>query len=156
KNERVQGLWAALTGDKITQAPGWAAYKAGLKRRNDFVHWAAPVSEEQAESSSPLPSRSWVTSSVSWSRRSRQTRRSDQTTNTEMRKGDCPVRTAQSPGMLIGLTTVEWATVLSSGFTAIAALAAWATVVFGWRAHRETLRPNVSAGFLDNIVTGAQ
>jgi hypothetical protein len=28
-NERVQGLWTALTGDNIVAAPGWAAYKAG-------------------------------------------------------------------------------------------------------------------------------
>jgi len=48
-NERVQRLWTALTGDAISDAPGWAAYKEGTKRRHAFVHRAAAVSEEQAE-----------------------------------------------------------------------------------------------------------
>jgi hypothetical protein len=48
-NEHVQRLWTALTGDKISDAPGWAAYKEGTKRRHAFVHRAAGVSEEQAE-----------------------------------------------------------------------------------------------------------
>lgn len=54
------------------------------------------------------------------------------------------------------LTTVEWATVTGSGFTAVAALAAWATVVYSWLSQRDTIRPNVSAGFLSDTVTGAQ
>jgi hypothetical protein len=33
-NERVQGLWTALTGDTISDAPGWAAYKEGTKQRH--------------------------------------------------------------------------------------------------------------------------
>jgi hypothetical protein len=49
-NERVQGLWTALTGDRITEAPGWPAYKQGTKLRHAFVHRAAPVPQEQAES----------------------------------------------------------------------------------------------------------
>jgi hypothetical protein len=48
-NERVQGLWTALTGDEITRAPGWAAYKEGIKRRHAFVHRAAAVSREDAD-----------------------------------------------------------------------------------------------------------
>jgi hypothetical protein len=48
-NERVQDLWTALTGDKITNAPGWAAYKAGLKWRHAFVHRAAGVPQKEAE-----------------------------------------------------------------------------------------------------------
>lgn len=48
-NERVQGLWTALTGDSISGAPGWAAYKKGTKERHAFVHRAAAVSKEQAE-----------------------------------------------------------------------------------------------------------
>jgi hypothetical protein len=40
----------ALTGDKISDAPGWAAYAEGLKLRHDFVHRARAVSREQAES----------------------------------------------------------------------------------------------------------
>lgn len=47
-NEHVQRLWQALTGDTISDAPGWAAYKEGIKQRNAFVHRAAAVSEEQA------------------------------------------------------------------------------------------------------------
>jgi hypothetical protein len=48
-NERVQDLWTSLTGDTISDAPGWAAYKQGTKQRHAFVHRAAPVSEQQAE-----------------------------------------------------------------------------------------------------------
>jgi hypothetical protein len=48
-NGRVQGLWTALTGDTISEAPDWAAYKEGTKQRHAFVHRAAAVSEEQAE-----------------------------------------------------------------------------------------------------------
>jgi hypothetical protein len=47
-NERVQRLWTALTGDEISDAPGWAVYKEGTKQRHAFVHRAAAVSEEQA------------------------------------------------------------------------------------------------------------
>jgi hypothetical protein len=49
-NERVRHLWTALTGDKLSQAPSWAAYKEGLKRRDAFVHRTAGVSEQEAES----------------------------------------------------------------------------------------------------------
>jgi hypothetical protein len=49
-DERVQSLWEALTGDKITQAPTWADYKKGVKRRHDFAHWASPISRDEAES----------------------------------------------------------------------------------------------------------
>jgi hypothetical protein len=49
ENERVQSLWTALTGDKVTQTSAWPTYKAGLKRRHAFAHWAAPVSREHAE-----------------------------------------------------------------------------------------------------------
>ena len=49
-NKRVQGLWTALTGDEISAAPGWAAYKEGTKWRHAFVHRAMGVSEEQAAS----------------------------------------------------------------------------------------------------------
>jgi hypothetical protein len=48
-NERVQGLWTALTGDEITAAAGWAAYKEGVKRRHAFVHRAAAVPREDAD-----------------------------------------------------------------------------------------------------------
>ena len=48
-NERVQRLWTALTGDEISDAPGWAAHKSGTKQRHAFVHRAAAVSEEQVE-----------------------------------------------------------------------------------------------------------
>lgn len=48
-NQRVQGLWTALTGDEITSAPGWAEYKEGMKRRHAFVHRAAAVSREDAD-----------------------------------------------------------------------------------------------------------
>jgi hypothetical protein len=48
-NERVQSLWTALTGDSVTQTSSWSSYKAGLKRRHAFAHWASPVSREQAE-----------------------------------------------------------------------------------------------------------
>ncbi len=49
-NERVQRLWTALTGDEISKARGWGVYKNGTKKRHAFVHRAAAVSEEQAES----------------------------------------------------------------------------------------------------------
>ena len=48
-NERVQSLWTALTGDQVRQTSSWSSYKAGLKRRHAFAHWAAPVSRDQAE-----------------------------------------------------------------------------------------------------------
>src|SRR5260370_10533507 len=63
---------------------------------------------------------------------------------------------ARVPCLDHGVTTVEWATVLGSAFTAAAAFAAWATVLYGWRSQRDTIRPDVSAGFLTNTVTGAQ
>jgi hypothetical protein len=47
-NERVQALWTALSGDRITEASSWPSYKSGLKRRHAFAHWAAPVSAEEA------------------------------------------------------------------------------------------------------------
>lgn len=47
-NERLQGLWRAITGDVITEAPGWSEYRAGTSARHDFVHRAVPVSAEQA------------------------------------------------------------------------------------------------------------
>jgi len=49
-NRRVQSLWTALTGDRITEAPGWAAYVEGLKLRHAFVHKAEAVSQEKAAS----------------------------------------------------------------------------------------------------------
>jgi hypothetical protein len=39
----------ALTGDEISDAPGWAAYKGGTKLRHALVHRAAAVSGEQVE-----------------------------------------------------------------------------------------------------------
>jgi hypothetical protein len=48
-NPRVQRLWTALTGDRITTAPGWTAYAEGLKARHRFVHRAGIVTREQAE-----------------------------------------------------------------------------------------------------------
>jgi hypothetical protein len=42
-------LWAALTGDEITQAPSWKAYKEGLKWRDAFAHRLSGVPREQAE-----------------------------------------------------------------------------------------------------------
>jgi hypothetical protein len=55
-----------------------------------------------------------------------------------------------------GLTTTEWATILTAGFTALAVLAALATAVVAWVTQRDTVRPNVSAGFLKNTAAGAQ
>lgn len=48
-NKRVQALWTALTGDRITAAPGWAAYKQGTELRHAFVHRMAAVPRDQAE-----------------------------------------------------------------------------------------------------------
>lgn len=48
-NERVQRLWKALTGDTITNAPGWQPYKVGTKLRHGVVHRAMPVTLGQAE-----------------------------------------------------------------------------------------------------------
>jgi hypothetical protein len=47
-NRRVQSFWTALTGDRIKEAPGWAAYAEGLKWRHAFVHRAAAVPQDQA------------------------------------------------------------------------------------------------------------
>lgn len=44
------GLYAAMTGDSLTQAPFWARYQAGVQLRNEWVH--GPVhgySDENAE-----------------------------------------------------------------------------------------------------------
>jgi hypothetical protein len=49
ENERVQTLWAALTGDAVTQAASWSSYKAGVKWRHAFVHRASAVPRDQAE-----------------------------------------------------------------------------------------------------------
>ena len=46
---RVKRLWTALTGDRIGEARGWAAYKEGLDARHRFVHRAGMVTREQAE-----------------------------------------------------------------------------------------------------------
>jgi hypothetical protein len=44
-------------------------------------------------------------------------------------------------------TTSEWASVLSTGFAAVAAAASWVTIIFDRRRQREARRPTVSAGF---------
>ena len=49
-NRRVRGLWTALTGDTLTDAPSWKAYAMGVQLRHAFAHRAAPVTKEQAES----------------------------------------------------------------------------------------------------------
>ena len=49
-NDRVRGLWAAMTGDDIAKAVGWRAYVAGEKVRHAFAHRAVMVSYEQAVS----------------------------------------------------------------------------------------------------------
>jgi hypothetical protein len=49
-NDRVKGLWAAMTGDHIVKAPGWHAYVTGVKVRHAFAHRAVMVSHEQAVS----------------------------------------------------------------------------------------------------------
>ena len=48
-NHNVQLLWSALTGNTITQAASWKAYKEGLKWRDAFVHRLSGVPREQAE-----------------------------------------------------------------------------------------------------------
>lgn len=47
-NDRVKGLWAAMTGDHIVKAPGWRAYVTGVKVRHAFAHRAVMVTHEQA------------------------------------------------------------------------------------------------------------
>lgn len=49
---------------------------------------------------------------------------------------------------LLALTTVEWTTVLGTGFAALAALAACVTAVISLVGQRRSLEPHVSAGFL--------
>lgn len=49
-NDRVQRLWTAMTDDRITEAPGWKAYKEGANLRHAFAHRAAMVTQEQAVS----------------------------------------------------------------------------------------------------------
>lgn len=49
KNRPLQRLWKALTGDTLTAAPSWNAYTDGVKLRDAFVHRAAAVPKEQAE-----------------------------------------------------------------------------------------------------------
>jgi hypothetical protein len=51
--------------------------------------------------------------------------------------------------MVLAWTAVEWATVLSAAFAAVAALAACAAVLLNLLAQRAAQKPNVSAGFLD-------
>lgn len=48
-SDHVKTLWAALTGDTITDAASWSAYRTGVKLRNDFVHRAAAVARDDAE-----------------------------------------------------------------------------------------------------------
>ena len=47
-NDRVKGLWTAMTGDQIVKAPGWESYVTGVKVRHAFAHRAAMVSHRQA------------------------------------------------------------------------------------------------------------
>ena len=48
-NERVQGLWRAVTGDKLSDVSSWVDYAAGVKARHAFAHQARTVTQEQAE-----------------------------------------------------------------------------------------------------------
>ena len=48
-NWRVQRLWEALTGDVITAADEWEAYKVGVNLRHGFVHQAQAVPKDGAE-----------------------------------------------------------------------------------------------------------
>jgi hypothetical protein len=48
-SENVKTLWAALTGDTITEAASWSTYRSGVKLRNAFVHRASAVPRDEAE-----------------------------------------------------------------------------------------------------------
>lgn len=48
-NQRVRKLWTALTGDTLTEADGWEAYKVGVNLRNGFAHRAQAVPKDAAE-----------------------------------------------------------------------------------------------------------
>ena len=48
-NDRVQKLWTALTGDRLTAADGWETYKVGVSLRHGFVHRAQEVPKDDAE-----------------------------------------------------------------------------------------------------------
>jgi hypothetical protein len=49
RNERVRGLYLALTGDRVTDQPFWQAFTQSRQIRESFVHGAGAVSREQAE-----------------------------------------------------------------------------------------------------------
>jgi hypothetical protein len=48
-NRRVQRLWAAVTGDVITQADRWEDYKVGTNLRHGVVHRARSVTLREAD-----------------------------------------------------------------------------------------------------------
>jgi hypothetical protein len=43
-SERIQALWAALTGDRLPEAGWWAGYRSGVHERDRFVHEGQAVS----------------------------------------------------------------------------------------------------------------
>lgn len=45
---RIQKLWEALTGEKLTQHQSWANYRTSAELRNAVVHRGEPVSDVQA------------------------------------------------------------------------------------------------------------
>jgi len=50
-NSRVQGLYNAVTGDKIQDQSFWRVFKESAKRRHDFVHKGNAVTKADADAS---------------------------------------------------------------------------------------------------------
>jgi hypothetical protein len=48
-NDRIEGLWEAMTGDQIREALAWKDYKASIEFRHGFAHRGIAVTQEQAE-----------------------------------------------------------------------------------------------------------
>jgi hypothetical protein len=51
-NEKVRGLYCALTGDEIQKRPFWQSFKALTALRNGVVHRGEPVSPQEARDAS--------------------------------------------------------------------------------------------------------
>ena len=51
RNNRIRGLYIALTGDKVQLTPFWSKFKNSAKRRNRIIHEGHTVGATEAEES---------------------------------------------------------------------------------------------------------